>query len=337
VDAYANQAKALRAPLGKCIDHRELVRYAALAANGHNAQAWKFCIHKRQIDVIVDRTRCTPVVDPDEHHLFVSLGCAVENLALAAQASGLHANTDSHPDCVSVQLEDAEPVRGVLFQAIPHRQSTRSAFDGTLVKSAECTILRKTCLPDVHVILLTERPKIEHVLELVLAGNAAQIADAAFVRELKTWLRFNPRAAMRTGDGLFTGTSGNKAVPTWLADLVFERFFTVRQENERAVKQVRSSSGIAIFVGAREDRTSWIDVGRSCQRFALQATALGIRTSFINQPVEVASLRSALAAVAGVPGFRPDIVMRFGYGAAMPYSLRRPTASIVEHDVGGNV
>ena len=31
----------------------------------------------------------------------------------------------------------------------------------------------------------------------------------------------------------------------------------------------------------------WIEVGRACQRFALQATALGLKCAFINQPVEV--------------------------------------------------
>ena len=58
-------------------------------------------------------------------------------------------------------------------------------------------------------------------------------------------------------------------------------------------------------------------VGRACQRFALQATALGLTCSLLNQPDEVPGLRADLASLAGLPGRRPDIVMRFGRGAAL--------------------
>jgi hypothetical protein len=41
---------------------------------------------------------------------------------------------------------------------------------------------------------------------------------------------------------------------------------------------------------------------------------LGLKHAFVNQPVEVASLRPELAALVGMTGRRPDLVMRFGYG-----------------------
>jgi hypothetical protein len=68
--------------------------------------------------------------------------------------------------------------------------------------------------------------------------------------------------------------------------------------------------------------------GRACQRFALQATALGLKHSFVNQPVEVARLREPLATLAGAPGRRPDILMRFGRGPELPFSLRRAPAMV---------
>jgi hypothetical protein len=90
-----------------------------------------------------------------------------------------------------------------------------------------------------------------------------------------------------------------------------------------------TSSGLAIFVATSSTHEGWVSVGRSCQRFALQATALGLKHSFVNQPVEVASLRSALATEAGVPGRRPDLVVRFGYGPTLPYSSRRAPDAVM--------
>ncbi len=59
---------------------REMVRAATLAANSHNTQPWHFRVGTDRIDIVPDLSRRTPVVDPDDHHLFASLGCATENL-----------------------------------------------------------------------------------------------------------------------------------------------------------------------------------------------------------------------------------------------------------------
>jgi hypothetical protein len=68
---------------------RELIRYATLAPSSHNTQCWKFRVEARAISILPDLSRRCPVVDPDDHHLFVSLGCAAENLIQAALANGL--------------------------------------------------------------------------------------------------------------------------------------------------------------------------------------------------------------------------------------------------------
>lgn len=76
----------------------------------------------------------------------------------------------------------------------------------------------------------------------------------------------------------------------------------------------------------RDARVSgqWVDVGRSFNRFALQATTMGIRHAHLNMPVEVPELRPAFADWLGMPGRRPNLVIRFGKAPAMPMSLRRP-------------
>ena len=68
---------------------------------------------------------------------------------------------------------------------------------------------------------------------------------------------------------------------------------------------------------------------RSYERFALQATALGIRNAFMNQPVEVPSVRPRFAAAMGLAGRRPDLVVRFGRGPTLPPSLRRPVQAVL--------
>jgi hypothetical protein len=136
------------------------------------------------------------------------------------------------------------------------------------------------------------------------------------------------RSALAKGDGLFSGCSGNPQLPDWLAGTAFSLFFSEQAENDKIVRHVRSSAGFAIFhsPGLKAD---WFDAGRCYQRFALLATALGIRNAHLNQPVEVAQSRQQLASTLGLAGRRLDLVVRFGYGNPMPMSLRRDVSAVI--------
>ena len=333
MEEYEASVAATRAALSERPQMLDFIRYATLAASSHNTQPWVFRIVDKRIEILPDFSRRTPIVDPDDHHLFASLGCVSENLAIAAEARGRQGQIVYEPagDGSVVFTFGAGPsAASALFDAIPQRQSTRAEFDGKPVSVADLKALAAaSAVPGVDLVLITDRPQVERVRELVVAGNSAQIADAAFVRELKAWLRFSPREAIKSGDGLFSASSGNPPLPAWLGPRLFDWVFRADAENEKYALQLRSSAGVAIFVSHADDREHWILAGRACQRFALQATALGIKHAFVNQPVEVASLRPELASLVGMPGRRPDLVMRFGYGPTLPYSARRPVESAV--------
>src|ERR1700682_3407903 len=88
----------------------ELVRFATLAANSHNTQPWKFSIKDNSIAIAPDYARRCPDVDPDDHHLFVSLGCATENLVHAAAAHGLKSTPVFENDVVTIMFEKSQPI-----------------------------------------------------------------------------------------------------------------------------------------------------------------------------------------------------------------------------------
>ena len=333
MEEYNASVAATRSALKQAPGTTDLIRYATLAANSHNTQPWQFKISGVGIEILPDMARQIEIVDPDNHHLFASLGCAAENLAIAGGACGKPGELSfslADDGAVSFMFGSGPPVEPALFDAIPKRQSTRGDYDGKAVSSRDLqTLSAAAAVPGVDLILITDRPQIDRVRDLVVAGNNAQIADVAFVRELKTWLRFSPRQAIVTGDGLFSASSGNPALPEWLGRLMFDLVFKAKAEKEKYARQLASSAGVAVFVAQKEDREHWVLAGRACQRFALQATALGLKHAFINQPVEVAGLRPELATLVGLAGRRPDLVMRFGYGAALPFSARRPAESVI--------
>ena len=298
---YDAAADRLRAPLTIDPAFAELVRFATLRPNGHNTQPWRFASLAGGARIAPDPTRRTPAVDPDDPAGHIDLDTA------------------------------AGPARDdPLFAAIPHRQSTRSEFDGRSVKSADLDrLVAGARIDGVSLTFVTDPARRTAVTDFVVAGNSAQLDDPTFVDEFEHWVRFNAAAAEASGDGLFSRCSGQPTLPTWLGRTLFRRFLTKDSDNAKYVKQMRSSAGVAVFVGDRADPDHWVRVGRSFQRFALTATVLGIRTAMVNQPVEVPAVRADFARWLGAGGLRPDLVVRFGYAPPLPFSLRRPARAVI--------
>lgn len=329
---YDAAARAMRSALRDDPQLHGFIRYATLAANGHNTQPWRFHVERGTVRIAPDFARRTPVVDPDDHHLFASLGGAAENLAIAAASQRRPASVEfdaSQPSLI-VRLGEGSGAFAALAAAIPRRQSSRADYDGRPLTSGDLKLLEQAAVVGgVDTVLLTDRSMLAKLKELVIAGNSAQLRDRAFIAELRAWLRFSPSEALRTRDGLFSATSGNPVAPNWLGRQLFDRLFDADSENSKYASAIDSSAGVAVFVAERADPEHWAAAGRASQRFALQATALGLTCAYLNQPVEVPALRDDLAALAGLPGRRPDIVMRFGRGPTLPFSLRRPVLELL--------
>lgn len=318
------------------LNTRELIRHATLAASSHNTQPWKFRIRENSITILPDFSRRCPVVDPDDSHLFKSLGCAAENLVHAAAAQGFSADVrfDLDEESVIVSLNRDTSVGATdLYRAITKRQCVKTAYDGTSLETLELEKLEKAGEGrNIRTIMLLSEAQKEAVIDYVTRGDVAQLTDQAFRDELVSWIRFNPEEALRTGDGLSGRTSGNPALPTWLAKRIIGLVLTAKKQAKTDATNIRSSAGIAVFVSTRNDKAAWVEVGRSYERFALQATALNIRTAFINQPIEVLSLQPQFESWLNLNGGHALLMVRFGHGPTAPFSLRRPIDDVIIED-----
>jgi nitroreductase len=333
-DSYTRAAAETWAPLAldRLNIERELIRAATLAANSHNTQPWRFAAEWPRIAISPDFSRRTPVVDPDDHHLWASLGCATENLVVAANAAAYAPEVSFGPDRIQVRFAAAAARDQDLAAAIPRRKSVRAPFDGRPLSPTELGALEAAgrSRAAVELILLTDRVRIDAVRDYVIAGTTAQVNDPAFVKELGAWLRFNGATAARTRDGLFSASSGNPTLPQWVGAALFRMAFQAESENEKYRAQLDSTPAVAVFSAAQNDPAHWFEAGRAAQRFCLQAAALGLSTAWVNQPVEVPQVRGQFASFLGIGARRPNLVLRVGAGGAeFARSLRRPVEAVL--------
>ena len=187
------------------------VRAAVLASNGHNTQPWLFVVHRDRIDLFADATRGEGALDPLGRELHLSLGCALENLALSAGAHGTDADIALLPDpanptyvataaLVAGQASDS----GELYDAIPHRHTNRYPFDQArlLAASQLAEIDRLVDQPDLSVVWFSGRGDKDRFGELTIAATRDAIADREVAAVDHAWFRHSQSTIDAHKDGL---------------------------------------------------------------------------------------------------------------------------------------
>ncbi len=315
---------------------KELIRYATLAPSGHNTQPWKFSIKENSIRIFPDFTRNLPVVDPDHRELYISLGCALENLVIAARYAGYDSEVEYFPageseECLLVNLKRIKAAEdNILFQAIPERHTNRREYNGQQIPTADLKKLEAVPKEKgVNSLVLTEQKTIEQIIELVKEGNNIQMNDDAFMDELISWIRFSDAEAEKHRDGLTSRAMGRSPAPGWIGRLFMRLFVSAKSQSKADEKNIRSSSALLLVVSEKNDKKSWVDVGRSFERIALTLTALNIKNAHLNQPCEVPQLKMQLQQHLELGSAHPQLLLRIGYAEPLPHSPRRPVEEVL--------
>lgn len=314
-------------------DFEFLVSKAVKAPSGHNTQPWKFRQNESAVEIYPDFDRRLPVVDPDDRELFVSLGCAVENLCLAAQTKGYKSAVSvGDTGVVTVSLmEKADIKPNPLFNQIDARQTNRSVYTGEEIALDALRKLQSVCSEkgiSVHY-YARQTKQFNDIEQYVLQGNTHQMQNEAFKAELKSWMRFNKKHQDQTLDGLSYAVFGAPNVPRWMAEPIMSMAINAKTQNKADREKIDSASHLVLFTTRENSRCEWVSLGRTLQRFLLTTTELGVAHAYLNQPNEEAEIASEMTRTLGLDGEYPTILLRIGYGKQQAYSKRRAVKDVV--------
>jgi nitroreductase len=309
-----------------------LLRYAVLAPSGHNTQPWRFAIVPEGIEVFADYTRRLPNVDPGDRELLMSVGAAIMNLRVAAAHFGfdstvLYARNTGDPSAAAlVSLREtcnANPSLRSLFPAILRRRTNRQPFDGEPIDADAVSLLADVA--DEHpdfIQFLLPRDK-ARIAELVAAGDRLQMEDPAVREELAEWVRSSHTDA---GDGICADAFGVPDILSAAAASVMRHVDLGNFQARRDETLVRTTP-LLIVITAEDDPVSLLEAGQVLEKLLLTATRVGLQYSFMNQPVQVATLRNLLAPI-GRAAHPPQLLLRIGY--APPVARPMPRRDVAE-------
>ena len=313
-----------------------LVAQAVKAPSGHNTQPWRFRQNESAVEVYPDFDRRLPVVDPDDRELFVSLGCATENLCLAAQNIGYESSVAvGDTGVIAVALTEGADVKSnPLFEQIDLRQTNRSIYTGEEIALDALRKLQSVCSEkgiSIHY-YARQTKQFNDIEQYVLQGNTRQMQNESFKAELKSWMRFNKKHQDQTLDGLSYAVFGAPNVPRWMAEPIMSMAINAKTQNKADREKIDSASHLVLFTTRENSRREWVDLGRTLQRFLLTATELGISHAYLNQPNEEAEIVAEMAKTLDLDGEYPTVLLRVGYGEQQAYSKRRPIGDIIVAD-----
>ena len=338
---------------GDAASPRHLVRAAILAANPHNSQPWRFHVQPAGIELFADRTRSIGSIDPLLREMHIGLGCALENLLLAASAQGFEYRLTLFPEPADVtlvariELESRSKRNEIspLYAAIPRRHTNRGAYDAArpidLSVFDELQALGRD-FPSVSVRWLTSVDSRRRIGELVVQATEAIISDRQQSQDSAVWFRASWQEIQKKRDGL---TVDAQALPGWIraAAKVLPPISQQRSEqiwlNSTREVQVATAPAFGILL-ARDAGDSSIRVqsGRLWQRMHLWAQTHGIAMQPLNQMPERADREhslgieprfgNALKELAGDHGW--EVLMPFRLGYPMVTALASPRRSVDE-------
>jgi iron-sulfur cluster repair protein YtfE (RIC family) len=311
-----------------------LLRYAVLAPSSHNSQPWRFRLAGDAVELVADRSRALPVVDPDDRELVMSCGAALFTLRVAIRHHGFEDEIELLPDADDPDLlarislgRERMPTRPekLLFWAISARHTNRNAFKKRAVPKTLLAVLTQAAESEGAQLRVLEQDEQRNQLaDLVAEADKRQFGDASFRRELAAWIH---AGRGRTQDGMPAHALEIPGRFTPFAPLLVRTFDVGKGTAAHDRKIAERSPTLAVLGTPDDTQRDWLIAGQALARVLLRAAQDEVSASFLNQPIEVAELRASVGRLAQVGV--PQLVLRLGYGPAVKPTPRRRLSDVV--------
>ena len=312
-----------------------IVAAGILAANPHNSQPWLFRVSDSTIELFAVPERQIGVIDPFRREMYIGLGCAIENMRLAAEAEGFNTDIRLMPDPTTethaaiISLTESSPAISPFYEAIPHRHTNRAAYDTKRSISGEIFSIIESLITenDVKVFWLRDDVSRKQFGEIAIAAAEALIADDQQSMDSHKWWRQDWEELQSTADGITLDAQGLGAFISGAAKFLPDMS---RQSNDQSfVKNVRdvyvptaAAFGI-LTVPDGLDFAYRLKCGQAWQRIHLWATTQGLAMQPLNQMTERADRErqldiepvfgKAIAALIGDENWTGIMPFRMGY------------------------
>lgn len=315
---------------------RAVLTSANRAPSVHNSQPWHWRVGPQRLSLHADSTRHLPHTDPDRRDLLLSCGAALHHCTVALAAAGWHATVRRMPDPddrnhladIEVVPQIPDDLDTMLAAAIPDRRTDRRTYSSWPVPWGDIALMGARAAR--AGVMLRQIDLLPRLNAIVAESMARHAGDPDYLAELSAW-------SGRHGSVAGVPAS-NTPYPERDARIPSRVFAGPALRQPPRTPPARDNAVVIALGTADDDDLARLRAGEATSLVLLSATALGLASCPVSEPLEIAETREAVRAdVFGESGY-PQMLIRVGWAAvdaeSLPPAPRRPLGEVVDWSDG---
>ena len=310
---------------------RSALMLAVRSPSVHNSQPWQWRVGEESVHLYANPELRLPHTDPEARDFMLSCGATLNHCQLAFAALGWQSKVHRFPNpddpdhlaVIELHRYPATELDVSLAAAIPRRRTDRRHYSSWTVPQGDIALMGARAAR--AGVMLRRVDALANLKRLIAEAASRHAADGDYLTELSTW------------SGRYASTAGVPARSTPEPD--FDALLPARSFAGAALAQTpdgtsADDSAAVVALGTLEDdQLSWLRAGEATSLVLLTATAAGLASCPITEPLEIPDIRAAVAAdVFGADGY-PQMMLRIGWAPInadpLPATPRRPLSEVV--------
>ena len=313
---------------------RAVLTLATQAPSVHNSQPWQWRVEPNGLHLYADPSRHLPNTDPDRRDLLVSCGVALHHCTVALAALGWGTKVRRFPNpadgnhlaSIEMHRQQADELDITLAAAIARRRTDRRNYSSWPVPGGDIALMGARAAR--AGVMLRQIDLLPHLSATIAQSVWKHASDVDYLTELSAW------------SGRYGSVAGVPARNTPVFDPhapVPARVFAGPALAQPAQTPPAEDNAVLIALGTEtDDDLARLRAGEATSLVLLSATAMGLATCPVTEPLEIAETREAVRAdVFGTSGY-PQMMLRLGWAAVnadpLPVTPRRPLSEVTNFD-----
>lgn len=304
---------------------------AVRAPSLHNSQPWRWRVGDRTLHLYAEKSLHLSHTDPDARELLVSCGASLNHCVVALSALGWRSVIHRFPNpadplhLASIEVHRQAPGEAdiALAAAIPRRRTDRRLYSAWPVAVGDIALMGARAA---RAGVTMRRVETNAAFRAVVAKAVwDHVTDRDYLDELSVW------------SGRHASTAGVPArnTPHSVPDSAIpgRLFAGTALEQPPGIDPADDDAVLLALGTAGDDELARLRAGEAASLVLLTATALGLSTCPVTEPLEIADTREALRTDVFDDDAYPQMLVRVGWAPMnadpLPSTPRRPLAEVV--------
>ena len=311
-----------------------LLGFAILAPSSHNSQPWAFNVSEKKIQIFLEQKRLLPIGDADNRQATISLGCAAQNIMVAADYYGykpeltLFDNGELVAEILFANGEKShEAPRGHQIFSALRRVTNRNEYSNKPLPNEFLDYVGTLGANNLRVNIITNKEMISDLADVAIEAGVAAMKDPGFRLELSHHIKNN-----LTGSFLGMPCFG-LGIPTpmsFLASSMIRLLNMNRITSKKDRSLLKDKTHAFLLIDTEGDqRRDWFFSGRfTYQKIALFGESMGVHSASWASAIQTGNFSDSFRKIANTDG-RPQFFARIGLADTIPNHSPRLLSALV--------